>query len=399
MITIVLRRLGSVLLVMLVVAALSFLIFNYLGDPVNNILGVNATLEERDELRRMLGLDQPTYVQFWHFLERAVVGDFGISYRNRLPVLELILSRMPATIELVLCATVLALSVGVPMGVYCALRPKGALAHPADGLSGRNLGAAVPAGNAAYPDLLGRAALAVGLWPWRCGAVRRRSTGLLTDTGRMALIMPVPTLAIFQISMIMRLVQGEMQEVLRADFVKFARARGLPDRAVNLRHALRNSLLPVVTVVGLQIGSDRLCHRLRGGVPVAGPWPADPAGHRICRFPGNGGLSGAGRIWFRHDQPDGGHDLPLHRPEDAPQMSKTSARLRSVVDSDLAWRFRQSPAAMVAAGLLLVMVICAVAPAPLIAPHTPFDPATLNLMDSPAPGLDRRRYRDLSAWH
>ena len=129
MIAIVLRRLGSILLVMLVVAALSFLIFNFLGDPVNNILGVNATQEEREELRRTLGLDQPTWVQFWHFLERAVVGDFGISYRNRQPVMELILSRMPATVELVLCATLLALAVGIPMGVYCALKPNGVVSR------------------------------------------------------------------------------------------------------------------------------------------------------------------------------------------------------------------------------------------------------------------------------
>ena len=210
MITIVLRRLGSVLLVMLVVAALSFLIFNYLGDPVNNILGVNATLEERDELRRMLGLDQPTYVQFWHFLERAVVGDFGISYRNRLPVLELILSRMPATIELVLCATVLALSVGVPMGVYCALRPKGALSRILQMVS--LVGISVP------QFLLGMLLILIfsvelhWLSAFGRGDVVQFgwwSTGLLTDTGRMALIMPVLTLAIFQISMIMRLVQGE----------------------------------------------------------------------------------------------------------------------------------------------------------------------------------------------
>ena len=256
MITIVLRRLGSDLLVMLVVAALSFLIFNYLGDPVNNILGVNATLEERDELRRALGLDQPTYVQFWHFLERAVVGDFGISYRNRLPVLELILSRMPATVELVLCATVLALSVGIPMGAYCALRPKGVLSRILQTIS--LVGISVP------QFLLGMLLILIFSVELRWLSAFGRgevvqfgwwSTGLLTDTGRKALIMPVLTLAIFQISMIMRLVQGEMQEVLRADFIKFARARGLPDRAVNLRHALRNSLLPVVTVVGLQIGS------------------------------------------------------------------------------------------------------------------------------------------------
>lgn len=256
MIAIVLRRLGSVLLVMLVVAALSFLIFNFLGDPVNNILGVNATLEEREELRRALGLDQPTWVQFWHFLERAVVGDFGISYRNRQPVMDLILSRMPATVELVLCATVLALAVGIPMGVYCALRPQGVLSRVLQMVS--LVGISIPqfllgmllilvfSVELRWLSAFGRGEVVdIGWW----------STGLLTDTGRKALIMPVLTLAVFQISMIMRLVQGEMQEVLRADFIKFARARGLPDRAVNLRHALRNSLLPVVTVVGLQIGA------------------------------------------------------------------------------------------------------------------------------------------------
>jgi len=256
MIAIVLRRLGSVLLVMLVVAALSFLIFNFLGDPVNNILGVNATLEEREALRRTLGLDQPAWVQFWHFLERAVVGDFGISYRNRQPVMDLILSRMPATVELVLCATVLALTVGIPMGVYCALRPRGVLSRVLQMVS--LVGISIPqfllgmllilvfSVELRWLSAFGRGdVVQIGWW----------STGLLTDTGRKALVMPVLTLAVFQISMIMRLVQGEMQEVLRADFIKFARARGLPDRAVNLRHALRNSLLPVVTVVGLQIGA------------------------------------------------------------------------------------------------------------------------------------------------
>jgi len=256
MIAIVLRRLGSILLVMLVVAALSFLIFNFLGDPVNNILGVNATQEEREELRRTLGLDQPTWVQFWHFLERAVVGDFGISYRNRQPVMELILSRMPATVELVLCATLLALAVGIPMGVYCALKPNGVVSRVLQMIA--LIGISIPqfllgmllilvfSVELRWLSAFGRGeVVTIGWW----------STGLLTPSGRMALIMPVLTLAVFQISMIMRLVQGEMQEVLRSDFIKFARARGLTDRAVNLRHALRNSLLPVVTVVGLQIGA------------------------------------------------------------------------------------------------------------------------------------------------
>ena len=256
MLSLILRRLGSVLLVMLVVAGLSFLIFNYLGDPVNNILGVNATIEEREELRRTLGLDQPSYIQFWHFLQRAVAGDFGISYRNRIPVIELILSRLPATVELVFCATIVALSIGIPMGVYCALRPKGLISRILQMIS--LVGISIPqfligmllilifSVELRWLSAFGRGEVVqLGWW----------STGLLTHSGRMALIMPVITLAVFQISMIMRLVQGEMQEVMRADFIKFARARGLTDRSVHLRHALRNSLLPVVTVVGMQIGS------------------------------------------------------------------------------------------------------------------------------------------------
>lgn len=256
MIALVLRRMGGVLLVMLVVAALSFWIFNYLGDPVNNILGVNATLDEREALRQALGLDRPSYVQFLHFVERAVTGDFGISYRNRQPVMTLILARLPATLELVFCATVLALSVGVPMGVYCALRPKGVLSRGLQLIA--LVGISVPqfligmllillfSVELRWLSAFGRGEVVqIGWW----------STGLLTESGRRALIMPVLTLSVFQISMIMRLVQGEMQEVLRSDFVKFARARGLSDRSVHLRHALRNSLLPVVTVLGLQIGS------------------------------------------------------------------------------------------------------------------------------------------------
>ena len=256
MLAVILRRLGSVLLVMLVVSALSFWIFNYLGDPVNNILGVNATLQERDQLRQTLGLDQPTIVQFARFVENAGQGDFGISYRNRQPVMTLILSRLPATLELVFCATVIALALGIPMGVYCALKPTGALSRVLQMVA--LVGISIPqfligmllilifAVELRWLSAFGRGEVVqIGWW----------STGFLTVSGLKALIMPTITLAVFQLSMIMRLVQGEMLEVLRTDFIKFARARGLTDRAVYLRHALRNSLLPVVTVVGMQIGS------------------------------------------------------------------------------------------------------------------------------------------------
>jgi len=256
MISLLATRLTSVLLVMLVVSALSFSIFNFLGDPVNNILGVNATLEQREELRVALGLDQPTIVQFWRFVQRAAVGDFGISYRNRQPVLELILTRLPATLELVFSAVVTALIIGIPMGVYTALRPNGFVSRAVQLVS--LVGISMPqfligmllilifSVELRWLSAFGRGdTVKIGWW----------TTGFLTTSGLKALIMPTITLAVFQISMIMRLIRGEMLEVLRSDFIKFARARGLSDRAVYLTHALRNSLLPVITIMGLQIGA------------------------------------------------------------------------------------------------------------------------------------------------
>ena len=241
---------------MLVVTALSFCIFNFLGDPVNNILGVNATNDQREELRVALGLDQPTFVQYFRFVERAVTGDFGVSYRNRQPVLDIILARLPATLELVFVATLMALTIGIPMGVYTALRPDGWLSRILQIAS--LLGISMPqfligmllilvfSVELRWMSAFGRGeVIKIGWW----------STGFLTVSGLKAIIMPAVTLAVFQISMIMRLVRSEMLEVIRTDFVKFARARGLSNRSVYLRHALRNSLLPVVTITGLQIGS------------------------------------------------------------------------------------------------------------------------------------------------
>ena len=256
MIPLLATRLTSALVVMLVVTALSFCIFNFLGDPVNNILGVNATNDQREELRVALGLDQPTFVQYFRFVERAVTGDFGVSYRNRQPVLDIILARLPATLELVFVATLMALTIGIPMGVYTALRPDGWLSRILQIAS--LLGISMPqfligmllilvfSVELRWMSAFGRGeVIKIGWW----------STGFLTVSGLKAIIMPAVTLAVFQISMIMRLVRSEMLEVIRTDFVKFARARGLSNRSVYLRHALRNSLLPVVTITGLQIGS------------------------------------------------------------------------------------------------------------------------------------------------
>lgn len=249
-------RLASAVVVMLAVALVAFAIFQFLGDPVNNVLGVNATLDQREELRVTLGLDQPVVVQFYRFVEHAVRGEFGISYRNRQPVLDVILARLPATLELVFVSTVLALAVGIPLGVYTALRPDGFLSRLVQAAT--LIGISIPqfligmllilvfAVNLRWLSAFGRGeVVALGWW----------STGFLTASGWKALVMPSVTLAVFELSMIVRLVRSEMLEVLRADFIKFARARGLSDRSIYLRHALRSSMLPVTTILGLQIGS------------------------------------------------------------------------------------------------------------------------------------------------
>lgn len=249
-------RLFSAIVVMLVVTLLSFSIFQFLGDPVNNILGVNATLAQREELRVVLGLDRPVIVQFYHFVERAVTGELGVSYRNRQPVLDVILARLPATAELVLVSTVLALALGIPLGIYTALRTEGFLSRVIQAVT--LVGISMPqfligmllilvfAVELRWLSAFGRGeVIRIGWW----------QTGFLTPSGWKALIMPSITLSVFQMSMIVRLVRSEMLEVLRADFIKFARARGLSNRAIYMRHALRSSMLPVITITGLQIGS------------------------------------------------------------------------------------------------------------------------------------------------
>lgn len=256
MIAFVLRRLIQSVLVMLAVALIAFTMFRFIGDPVNSMLPENATSEQRTELRQELGLDQPVTVQFTRFVAGAVQGDFGISYRNKRPVAEMIAERLPATLELVLVAAVFALAVGVPMGIYTALHPKSILTNFLQTVS--LIGISVPTFVTGILLILvfsvwlnwlpsfGRGdTVQVGWW----------STGFLTWTGLKSLILPAIMLGLFQVTLIMRLVRAEMMEVLRSDFVRFARARGLTNRAVHFGHALGNTLMPVITIIGLQLGS------------------------------------------------------------------------------------------------------------------------------------------------
>lgn len=252
----VVSRLLQAVPVMLVVALISFAMFAYVGDPVSIMLGQDFTEAQRDALVRDLGLDQPFFVQFARFIANAAQGEFGLSYRLSRPVSELIAERAPATLELATCAALLALFVGVPMGVFTGLYRRSWLSRFF--LTFSLIGVSLPT------FLIGILLILVfSVWlGWLPSFGRGEvvqigwwSTGFLTWSGIKALILPSITLGLFQLTLIMRLVRAEMLEVLRTDYIKFARARGLSDRAVNFGHALKNTLVPVITIAGLQFGS------------------------------------------------------------------------------------------------------------------------------------------------
>jgi len=256
MLAFVLRRLIQAVVVMLTVAFIAFMLFQYVGDPVTNLLGQDATAEQREQLRADLGLDAPFPVQFARFVGNALRGEFGLSLRQGRRVSALIVERFPATIELSLSAAVIALLVGVPLGVYTALRR---------GSFGSQVWMTLSLVGVSLPTFLigillillfavvfkvlpsfGRGDV-VSLGGW--------TTGLLTLDGWKHLVLPAFTLSVFQLALILRLVRAEMLEVLRTDYIKFARARGLSDRAVYFGHALKNTLVPVITITGLQLGA------------------------------------------------------------------------------------------------------------------------------------------------
>jgi len=256
MLAFIVRRLVQAVVVMAVVAFVSFSLFQFVGDPVVAMLGQDATPEQRADLRRDLGLDDPIPVQFATFVKNAVQGDFGLSYRQGRKVSTLIQERLPATLELSLAAAALALAVGIPMGVYTALRRKGFLANVFLAVS--LIGVSLPTFLIGILLILVFAVLLGWLPSFGRGDtvdIGGWSTGLLTRDGWSHLVLPSITLALFQMTLIMRLVRSEMLEVLRTDYIKFARARGLPDRAVYFGHALKNTLVPVITITGLQLGA------------------------------------------------------------------------------------------------------------------------------------------------
>ena len=256
MLAFILRRILQSVAVLAAVAFIAFALFTYTGDPVTFMVGQDATQEDRARLRSDLGLDQPFYIQFGRFVGRAVQGDFGLSLRQGRPVSTLLKERLPATLELAFTAALLALVLGVPAGVYTALNRNSWLSHILLAVS--LIGISLPtfligillilvfAVILGWLPSFGRGdTIALGWW----------TTGYLTKSGLKALILPSITLMLFQMTLIMRLVRAEMLEVLRTDYIKFARARGLTDRAIHFGHALKNTLVPVLTITGLQLGA------------------------------------------------------------------------------------------------------------------------------------------------
>jgi len=256
MLALIIRRLFQSVLVMLAVALVSFTLFRYVGDPVSQMVGQDTSLADRARLRRELGLNDPVPIQFWRFVKHTVRGEFGISYRIGQQVGSLIAERLPATLELSFIAALFAVLAGIPMGVYTGLHPERWLSKVFLAVS--LVGISLPTLLIGILLILVFGVLLGWLPTFGRGEVVQLgvwSTGLLTASGLKALIMPAFTLGMFQLTLIMRLVRSEMLEVLRTDYIKFARARGLSNRAINFGHALKNTLVPVITITGLQLGS------------------------------------------------------------------------------------------------------------------------------------------------
>lgn len=249
------QRLLQSLFVMVAVAFLAFALFRFVGDPVSQMVGVETTLADQARLREELGLNDPFVVQFWDFTRNLITGDFGYSYRTRQPVGEMLLSRIPATVELGTVALMISLLVGIPTGIYTALRPKGAVSQSV--LIATLVGVSIPTFvigilliflfgvYLGWLPTFGRGETVQLGW-WR--------TNLLTVDGWRSLILPALTLGVYQLTLTMRLVRSEMMDVMRTDFIRFATARGIPYRSLFFRHAFGNTLVPVITIVGLQFG-------------------------------------------------------------------------------------------------------------------------------------------------
>ncbi len=252
----ILKRVAQSFLVLVITGAIAFSMFNFVGDPIDNMLGQERTMEDIERLRAQLGLDKPIPVQYFRFLQEAVQGNFGVSYRQGREVSKIIMERAPATLELAAVSAIFAVLLGIALGVFTAIRRDGFAANFI--MSASLIGVSLPtfligilliylfSVELGWLPSFGRGEVTqLGWW----------STGLLTKSGIKALILPAITLGLYQMTLIMRLVRSEMLEVLRQDYIRFARARGIGNRVINFRHALKNTMVPVITIIGLQLGA------------------------------------------------------------------------------------------------------------------------------------------------
>ncbi len=255
MFSFILKRLIQSIFVMLAVSLLAFSLFRYVGDPVAVMVGQETSIEDQERLREQLGLNDPVIAQYTRFLGNMLTGNFGFSYRTRQPIGEMFRQRMPATVELGLVSLLISLLVGIPAGIYTALKNDGVVANAI--LVTTLIGISIPTFvigifliyvfgvQLGWLPTFGRGeTVAIGWW----------KTNFLTLSGLRALILPALTLGVYQLTLTMRLVRSEMQDIMNTDFIKFAIARGIDYRTVHYRHALRNSMVPVITIIGLQFG-------------------------------------------------------------------------------------------------------------------------------------------------
>ncbi len=255
MVYFIFKRLAQSVFVMLAVAFLAFSLFRFVGDPVSQMTGVETSVEDQERLREDLGLNDPFVLQFARFTGNLLQGDFGFSYRTRQPVAEMIVTRIPATLELGIVALLISLLVGIPTGVYTALRPRGFVTQTI--LMTTLIGVSIPTFVIGIM-LIFLFGVQLGWLPTfgRGGTVQLGGweSSFFTVDGWRALILPALTLGVYQLTLTMRLVRAEMMEVMRSDYIRFATARGVPMGRLYFRHALANTLVPVITIIGLQFG-------------------------------------------------------------------------------------------------------------------------------------------------
>lgn len=255
MLAFVARRLLQSVFVMLAVSLLAFTLFRFVGDPVSQMVGQETSIEDQERIRESLGLNDSIPTQFTNFVTDLATGNFGYSYRTRQPISEMILNRLPATIELGIVSLIISLLVGVPAGIYTALHRGGVLANSI--LVTTLIGVSIPTFvigiflifvfgvQLGWLPTFGRGdVVAIGWW----------KTNFLSIDGLRSLLLPAITLGVYQLTLTMRLVRSEMQDVMKSDFIKFATARGINKRSIHYNHALRNTLVPVITIIGLQFG-------------------------------------------------------------------------------------------------------------------------------------------------